>query len=434
MVGERQEALSRSLDLIAELLPGCEREEIDAALGRARIRLSVLSEDLLGEHAQAAVYIFASLVVRSGMQLEADLAPAPRRCDLPGLEGNDFAAALASAIPRMFPAARLHPLRPEPDFVVAFGRAADDDATAGFLRVSVDGRVAAVTRARGAPRGWRPANGVTALAGAGLAAGEVHKDVLRRLRGDLEVLEPLEPEFHCPPGVGEEVDLGRVEVISAGAITQNLLMVLVAEGSVSADVRVFDADTAALTNANRCPFVLIDRLGGPKVEAIAKLVPRRIRVEPVPRHLDRDTQSLIGGGATIVVGADDVEARHRAQARRPEWLGIGATSHFLVLVTEHPQGWACAGCAHAARGEDIAIIPTISIVSFWAGLLLALRLLAHAGRRPYPRERQVTNFWPLRPGSAYEHGLSRNRRCPLDCADQSESSTELEGVDASPTR
>ena len=214
------------------------------------------------------------------------------------------------------------------------------------------------------------------------------------------MLEPLEPEFHCPPGVGGPVDLGRVEVISAGAITQNLLMVLVAEGSVSADVRVFDADTAALTNANRCPFVLIDRLGGAKVEAIAALVPRRIRVEPVPRHLDHDTDSLIGGGATIVVGADDVEARHRAQSRRPEWLGIGATSHFLVLVTEHPQGWACAGCAHAARGEDIAIIPTISIVSFWAGLLLALRLLAHASGRPYPAERQVTNFWPLRRGVA----------------------------------
>lgn len=116
-----------------------------------------------------------------------------------------------------------------------------------------------------------------------------------------------------------------------------------------------------------------------------------------------------------MVGADDVEVRHRAQARRPEWLGVGATSHFLVLITEHPRGSACAGCAHVALGEDIAVIPTISIVSFWAGLLLALRLIARAGGRPYPLERQVTNFWPLCPESIFEHGLSRNRRCPLGC-------------------
>jgi hypothetical protein len=50
-------------------------------------------------------------------------------------------------------------------------------------------------------------------------------------------------------------------------------------------------------------------------------MPPRISIDPVARHLDHDTQAVIGGGATIVVGADDIDARHRAQACRPEWLG-----------------------------------------------------------------------------------------------------------------
>lgn len=413
---QRSEALSRTLDLISELLPGRGRDEIDAALGRTRIRLSVSPENLLSPHTQAAVYVFACLIVRSGMQLEADIAPAPRQCDMPGLEGDDFAVAMASAIPRMFPGARLLPPHADSDFFVTIGRAPEGDA-AHVLRMFADGGVAAVGRRRGSRRRWRPANGVTAVAAAGLAAGEVHKDLLRRLDGDKEVLDAMEPEFHCPPDVGDSVDLGRVDVISAGAITQNLLMVLAAERTVSANLRIFDGDVAALSNANRCPYVLIDELEDPKVDAIARLAPRRIRIEPVARHLDQNTQSFIGIGATLVVGADDVEARHRAQARSPEWLGIGATSHFLVLITEHPRGAACAGCAHVAQGEDLAIIPTISIVSFWAGLLLALRLITRASGRPYPLERQVTNFWPLRPGSIFEHGLSRNRRCPLGCVE-----------------
>ena len=92
---------------------------------------------------------------------------------------------------------------------------------------------------------------------------------------------------------------------------------------------------------------------------------------------------------------------------QPRWLGIGATSHFLALVTEHRRG-ACAGCAHPSHGEDIAVIPTISIVSFWAGFLLTLRLMAFAAHPPYPPARQV---------ALIDRGLRVPARSPRsDCA------------------
>ena len=157
MVGERREALSRSLDLIAELLPGVEREEIDAALGRTRVRLSVLPEDLLGAHAQAAVYVFASLVVRSGMQVEADGACASALRSA-GLQGDDFATTGISD-PRMFPAARLHPLRA--GLTSSSPSAARRTRSRGgaSFRFATGGRMAAVRRAAWRCGAARPPTG-----------------------------------------------------------------------------------------------------------------------------------------------------------------------------------------------------------------------------------------------------------------------------------
>jgi hypothetical protein len=61
-----------------------------------------------------------------------------------------------------------------------------------------------------------------------------------------------------------------------------------------------------------------------------------------------------------------------------------ASSHDFVLVSAHPPGSACAGCA-PPRDEDITgEIPTISFASLWAGLILAIELAA-AAVRPPPR-------------------------------------------------
>lgn len=414
LVTDRGEALTRTLDLLGELLGPDRRSLIDDALGTARVLLVVDGQDLVQARTQAAVYVLASLLVRSGVSLQAQFAAVPRAVDLPGLVGEEFGPSMARAVARMSPGARLSEPQGKPDIVVAIGNAL---APAGrtVLRISALDRRAWVTRRRTAAGAWVPGSALVALAAAGLAAGEVLKDVLRPVSSaPIDVLEASEPSFEVGVDLPERVHLGRLFAISGGAINQQFLLALQAEESISADLVLFDRDTTVLSNVNRCPYVMIDELGQPKVTAIASYVPARLTLIPVARHLDNTSKSIVPAGSTIVVGADDIAVRHLAQRLRPSCLTIGATSHFLALVTEHPDHHACAGCAHRDLGEAVAVIPTWSIVSFWGGFLVALRVIGRALGSPYPASRQVTNFWPLCPDAVFEHALAFNTACPIE--------------------
>jgi hypothetical protein len=412
-VSDRPEAMTRTLDLLVELLGSDRREAIDRRLASARVRLMVTAADLADGRTQAAVYVLTSLLVRSGMSLEADLAHVVRRVDLPGLTGDDFATGLAAVVPRMLAGAEIRGPTPNPDAILAFG-SVRVDSTPVVIRLSANGSTASVGRGHRASGKWDPRDSLSALASAGLAAEEILKDLLRPLASrQLDVLEPLEPVFDVPIDVNGPIDLGRLVVISAGAISQQFLLALTAVEGLSAELVMFDRDKTALSNANRCPYVMVDELGRPKVIAIGGLLPVRIRLTPIPNHLSGETRASVPTGSAIVVGADDISVRHLAQRLDPDWLVIGATSHFLALVTEHPLGEPCAGCAHVRLGDEIAVIPTWSIISFWSGFLVALRVIARATGRPYPPSRRVTNFWPLRPESIFEHELAFSRDCPV---------------------
>ena len=343
-MSDRTEAMTRTLDLLVELLGSDRRDAIDQALASARVRLMVTAADLADARTQAAVYVLTSLLVRSGMSLEADMAHVVRRVDLPGLAGDDFATGLAAVVPRMFPGAEIREPTPNPDAILAFG-SVSVDTTPDVIRLSANGSTASVARGDRASGKWDPRDSLSALASAGLAAAaEVLKDLLRPLASSpLDVLEPLEPVFDVPIGVDGPIDLGRLVVVSAGAISQQFLLALTAVEGLSAELVMFDRDNTALSNANRCPYVMVDELGRPKVIAIGDLLPVRIRLTPIPNHLSGETRASVPPGSAIVVGADDISVRHLAQRLDPDWLVIGATSHFLALVTEHPVGEPCGG-------------------------------------------------------------------------------------------
>lgn len=411
-MSDRQEALTRTLDLLTELLPTVPRDSIDSILANTPVRLVVGALDLADRRTQAAVYVLVSLLVRTGINVQAEMASVRRLVDLPGLTGGDFGASMRDAVPRMFPNAQLATTTARADIALVVGAAAVEGA-ASVVRLSAEGSRAWVTRGEKAMGRWDPSDGLVALAAAGLAATEALKDVLRPMAPRVEVLDPLQPSFVVPVSLSDQVDLGRLFLISAGAISQHFVLSLAADKMVTADLVVLDGDVSALSNANRCPFVMIDDVGEPKVERIAAQLPSRLRLDPIAHHLDDETEALVPAGATILVGADDIAVRHRAQRLSPSWLGIGATSHFFVFVTEHEVGEPCAGCAHAQLGQDIAVIPTLAMISFWAGLLLALRLVARAAGHRYPPTQSVTNFWALRPEAMIEHELTFNPMCPV---------------------
>lgn len=408
----RQEALTRTLDLLGELLGPGRRDAIDAALGAARVHIAYPSSRA-DARTQAALYVLVCLLARSGVAVEAQLAAGPRLVELPGLDSPDFSEAMLAVVPRMFPGAKLGLPAESPTLTIVFGN--DPGHFSGtVIRICADGPRAWVARNGNTAGPWAPADSLVALAAVGLGAGEVFKDILRPLSArHLEELDALEPTFTVPFHMQETVNLGPMVVISAGAIAQMFLMTLAAQGGISADLTILDGDLAELSNVNRCPFVMIDELNVPKVDAVKQLVGGRLGVTPIARHLDEGTQRLVAPESTVIVGADDVAVRHLAQALQPIWLVIGATSHFLTLITEHPSDGACAGCAHHHLGDDVRVIPTWSLISFWAGYLVALRTIARAVGMPYGAARRVTTFWPLHPDAIFEHGLAFSSRCPV---------------------
>src|SRR5258707_26011 len=90
----------------------------------------------------------------------------------------------------------------------------------------------------------------------------------------------------------------------------------------------------------------------------------------------------------------------------------------------HPRvpwrlGESCSGCLHPIDDEaGTRPIPTVSYVSFWAGLAMAVRLVREAIGHPYPRGRQQLWLTPLRmeePHAAIWSPVAARRDCPVQC-------------------
>ena len=121
---------------------------------------------------------------------------------------------------------------------------------------------------------------------------------------------------------------------------------------------------------------------------------------------------------TVLVGVDDIPSRWQAQRTAPDWIGVGGTDLFTVQVSEHRRGTACAGCLHPVARPDSGPIPTVAFVSFWSGLLLAVRLLRLANEDAIAARDQQRLFTTLRPESwgytAYP--VVPAVACPVGCA------------------
>lgn len=419
MVGQdREDALSRTLPLLGELLAPIRATDLDGRLATFQVRLVLDAPNSIDATTQTFIATLASLVARSGMTLQVDLSPAPTLVSLPGFGAARFDEALEAAVRSMFPGATIDRAGATPDVAVVLGQAVSPLRAESTIRLAAVGRSVWLDWGTQSTRPWRPANALAALAAAGLASMELNKFLLRtmspRNATAAELLAASSLEFQVPFDLPHEVSLGRLDVISAGAISQNALWTFAAADGLTADIRVFDADYVELSNANRCPFVLLNHLAQAKVDLLADLVPYRLRIEPVARRFTLDDVVATPLAPVVLVGADDIAVRHWVQSAAPEFLVVGATSHFEIVVSEHVASSACAGCVHPRMDEaGPAVIPTVSFVSFWAGYLCALRVIAHAVGLPYIAERQLTVAFPLQLGGSWTGPASFHRDCPL---------------------
>jgi len=180
-----------------------------------------------------------------------------------------------------------------------------------------------------------------------------------------------------------------------------------------AHARVIEEQCADLSNVNRYALLRASDNGRQKAEQLERVATAALEVVGVPSLFTNDTrEALLPFAERVVVGVDDVEARWWVQEEDPAWLAVGATGNHLAQLTVHVPGGPCAACIHAVPLPP-AIIPTISFVSFWAGLLQACALISgsHQPRNVvvYPfglgGKSAITSFSPV-----------PNRDCPIRCA------------------
>jgi hypothetical protein len=277
-------------------------------------------------------------------------------------------------------------------------------------------------RGQVAPAAWTGAWPFGAMTAATAAAGEALRAAIARIaRGAGRGYPSMcrQPgrdlvEFRLGPQPSNRVELGVVDAVSAGAITNSMLFALLRVPDLGGHVVPFDDDTLDVTNLNRYGLMELGDIGIAKVRHLERFSTSSLHIEGRQIRYDEDVR---GVSPLMVVGADDIPVRWLAQRRRPDRLGVGATGHAFAIVSSHVPEGPCAGCVH--DHDDPApnvAIPTISVVSFMAGLLLAADLVGIRTGTCAPG--RVTSCFPLGLGGRRAYATSPivpNPRCPVHC-------------------
>lgn len=211
----------------------------------------------------------------------------------------------------------------------------------------------------------------------------------------------------------ETLDLGRVDAISGGAITHAAIYSLLRIPRLAAQLRVIERQAVDLTNVNRYSLMRRSDQGTDKVMLLQATVAAGLNITGVQDLYTPDSRDRLPALAPrVLVGVDDVRARWWVSEDEPGWLAIAATGNNLAQLTVHYPGGPCAACAHP---EPITTdhVPTISFVSFWAGLLQACALIGGVGKQTN------ISILPFALGDATPviavTGVT-NAACPIGCA------------------
>jgi hypothetical protein len=456
-----REALDRTMRLMRDnLVAAVSDETLLAALLAPRVLIAADERTLGSAAAQTAFVTTALLLLRTGATLVIAAPNVPVLDPQPPLTGHRLVDALVDVGDDLIEGVRC----------LSVGDAGDDGYDAVILigpapaglhtppragqpaplilylgADAVSGRIVGVTGAESMSRTalaasmWRARIRAPfgALAAAGLAAGEIFKLVMRSLADYADATEhftelfavtddavlSLDPAGEVAPAMLATLDalggIGAIDVVSGGAIAQSFLYSMARVPGARGNVRVIEPETSDASNLNRYALLRRSALGDPKATTLAAMPLGGLRVTPVVARYDRATPTALGGLApVIVVGVDDIPTRWAAQEARPQWLGVGATSHYSAMSSDHARGTPCTWCLHPADAPDIGPIPTVAFVSHWAGLLLAWRFVRHRLGLGVSLAAQYDFFTPLRADLAqarWRSPVAPRPDCPNQC-------------------
>lgn len=419
-----EEALKRTALLVRQdIYPELDDATIVAALTGTRVCLRADEANLATAGGQTALVTCALMCAQLGVELILDFPETPMLAPQPPLVGAELRAAITEATADVITPARLGD---GGDMTILLGDTQSRKGAPSALRLSGgDWRYTLQPATRPAQR-WSGDLPFGPAYAAVAASAEVFRYVLSHL-GAATGRTPL-PEH--PLILGRPVDinltplasvrhLGSVDIISAGALSTNALYLLLRIPSLQGLLRVIDDDLAALSNLNR--YLLLHRqgLGQRKANWLASFTSDILTIEPLPLRLTDETiPSMLPLAEKVLVGVDHIPSRWLAQQHAPEWLGVAATSHFLVVVSEHSPESPCAACLHPRDDEGgTDDIPTVSFVSAFAGFTAGYRLLRRAagqGRHEGSEVDYPFNLSGSRP--LVPLPLAAEPHCPRSCA------------------
>lgn len=422
-------ALARTALLLRlDAFPGLTDDDDTAiadALRLVGVQIVADEKNLASPNGQTALVTLVCQCAMLGLRIDLHAPDVPQVSPQPPLRAElPIVAALVAWAEELFPGALGTVDSPAITFAVGDAPTGRVEHAAVYV-CGGDHRVL-LTSDRAEAKCWSGAEPWAAVAAAAGAAAEAMRAAVPHVAASLGQPMPAEITWRprafstvrldLPPTRGSSEPLGNVDIISAGAITHAVLYTLLRVPGLAANLRVLDLDDLARSNSNRYSLLSATDLGRPKVEHLADLSTEAIRITAARLRFDEDTIGETEPLAPqVIVGVDDIPTRWLIQRQQPQWLGVGATSHAFVLVSDHVPGRPCAGCVHPRDDENpTEEIPTIGFVSLWAGLLLASTLLA-------PTESNGEGTWRIEAhpmGLDGPNGITRlmqspNPLCPL---------------------
>ncbi|HEX3433828.1 MAG TPA: ThiF family adenylyltransferase [Solirubrobacteraceae bacterium] len=410
-----------------DILPSLGAREIVEGLMAMRVRIVADEASVANAAGQITLAATVMAIAQTGAAVRLDVPASALALEHPVLQGEDLRSALLALAGEFVQPASTS--REEVDLAFVFGQAHPGPATEVIHVQANDWS----TDLRGSPAGGltgkRPFGGLLAACAAG---AESLRFALRLLAESLGAKPSGEHRLQASGDIHLElkplpsggVDLGEVDVISAGAITNAALFALMAWPGCSGRLRIFDDDIAEESNLNRYALLRREHLDGAKVDALAGNATADFQIKAVPERYSKQLASELGPlRARVLIGVDDIPSRWLVAGHAPGWVCVGATTHFEALVSEHVQGGPCPGCLHPHDDEGVGEIPTVSFVSQLAGFLQAYRLLANSqGIEPeLPTLAAPFNLGAARPLMVI--GMPARADCPAGCA----ASRELAG-------
>lgn len=404
----------------------------DIEIGHSFRSLRVLCvsdlQNLSSHSGQTALVTLVSLLSRMGIQVGLAVPDVAMLFPQPPLSGSSLRSALIASSEIFVTGATVRcDSDCNPDLIFVLGDSKIDTGQANSWRLSGSDWYGALKMEESVKtKAWTAEWPIGSMVSAAMAANEAFKFVMRRLPlrdpADSIFFEPSPScswNFGSLPIRSQDVDLGEVDLISAGAISQAALYALMRLPKVFMWGRIFDDDVTGRSNLNRNMLTLVSDVGLKKVLVVAQRCGTKLRLEPVPNRFTHRPSNPRTLAPRVLVGVDDIPSRWQVQRSAPGWLAVGGTSHFSVSSSAHLPDEPCCGCLHPVDDPAGANpIPTVSFVSFWAGLAMAVRLVREALAIPYSRNQQHLWLTPLRmdlPHAGMWSPVASRQDCPVPC-------------------